>query len=150
MLNPEEFEPFHQSELGGEQTKFEKGRGGEESEIEKFFKNREISPEDFELVKSISQFPKEWINGFHNFFNLSRERSAQELRGQIGYTKYEKKKTFLQPLLTFVEKYDWTTSWNLVRVVEERNARKNREGKNQVERTALSGKHGSRTSIILM
>ena len=91
-----------------------------EAGIQEFIADRKISKEDFSLLEQLAKFPKGFFHDMHNFFNLSKDRSVNELKNQIKGQTYAEKKKFLETLLTFTEKYNWAVSWNLIRIFEER------------------------------
>lgn len=105
----------------------------ERKEMQKFIKNREIKPEDFYLIEKLAAFPVNMIIlELHNFFNMSRENSKEELRRTIERSRDRdssgeklsiyrgaSRTELLETALKFCEKYDWAVSWNLVRVLEE-------------------------------
>lgn len=88
-------------------------------EIKDFIKDRKIDPEDVETVAKISNFPKSMIiKDFHNFFNLSRENSTQNLERSIEKVEDIDRKELYKLMLSFSKKYDWTVCYGLVRIIE--------------------------------
>lgn len=95
-----------------------------EPDIQELIKDRSILEEDFHLLEQLANFPKIFFIEFHNFFNLLKDRSVSQLENDITHQKDNDKKKFLELLLDLTKKYDWTVSWNLVRVFEKRNNHK--------------------------
>lgn len=91
-----------------------------QKEIQGFIKNRNIHPEDFHLIEELASFPNEMIiMEFHNLFNMYHERSGRELETMIRNTPNVSKKKLYETMKQFYQKYDWSVSWNLVRLLEE-------------------------------
>ncbi|MEK7070792.1 MAG: hypothetical protein AAB966_03215 [Patescibacteria group bacterium] len=91
----------------------------EDGKVKDFIQDRDIKPEDFYLIEKLSTFSKpDIIEGLHNLFNLSKERSGADLEGIIKNTKDDAKKAMYEVALKFYQKYDWIVSWNLIRVLE--------------------------------
>lgn len=52
--------------------------------IQEFIEDRKINPKDFFIIEKLATLDKQEIIGsFHNFFNLSAEKSAEDLKGII-------------------------------------------------------------------
>jgi len=98
----------------------------EEEEIKDFLQFRKIEKEDIPLIENLSRYPK-LLNEFHNFFNLLKEKSLDDLKRQIKNLEEEEteRKDFLSNLIKFAEKYDWATCFNLIRILERRSHEKN-------------------------
>ncbi len=105
-------------------SKFDSEAGGkipfiETEDVQSFIEGRGIKPEDFSLIEELSTIPKNTIIGqLHNFFQFSKERSAEELLLHIQNEKDDQQRRMYECLLAIVEKYDWTAAWNLVVVLE--------------------------------
>jgi len=98
----------------------------EEEDIKKFIERRQIRPEDFYLIETLARFPTDLVIGdLHNMFNVHHGKSPGEIRKILSLAKegslhYVKRKTLLETILQFAEKYDWATCYNLVRILEDR------------------------------
>ncbi len=92
----------------------------QEPDFQEFIEFRGVAAEDFGLLEALLDFPKNIFNEFHNFFNLSRERSVTALAAQIESADDPNRRRFLELLLSFTQKYNWQTSYNLIRVFERR------------------------------
>ena len=93
----------------------------ENENIKRLIKSRDISKDDFELLEQFSTFPQKLFINYHNYFNNLKERSIEELQNDLKNEKDFNKKEFLNLLLEFTEKYDWTASYNLIRTFEKIN-----------------------------
>ena len=90
-------------------------------EIQEFIANRKIKAEDLHLIEKIASFGRRLIaEELHNAFNMPRERSGQQLERLINHTKDETKVELYKAALEFYNKYNWSVSWNLVRVWREK------------------------------
>ena len=98
----------------------------DEEDFRDFVEFREINSEDIKILESLSLFPKKLFVEFHNFFNLSKDKSLFLLDAQRQNIEPEKteRKEFIGLLYQFAEKYDWTTCWNMIRVFERRESKK--------------------------
>lgn len=93
----------------------------EREEVRKFVQFRNIKDDDLYLIEEVAAFPKNLIiSELHNLFNMSKEKSAQELENLIENSNDEEKKAMFKVVLEFYNKYDWMTALNLVRVLETR------------------------------
>lgn len=66
-----------------------------EKDLQDFIELRQINLEDAEILEKLSQLPKALFVEFHNFFNLTRDRSAQDLQRQLnnlGENEVERRK----------------------------------------------------------
>ena len=88
-------------------------------EVQDFINNRDIKPEDLHLLEELASFPKNIIiMEFHNFFNTNHERSGQELEMLMHNKRDASGKKLYEIMIRFYQKYNWATSWNLVRLLE--------------------------------
>ncbi|KKT81153.1 MAG: hypothetical protein A3B99_02870 [Candidatus Yanofskybacteria bacterium RIFCSPHIGHO2_02_FULL_44_12b] len=103
----------------------------EEEDVKEFIKSRNISPEDFRVIKELSLIPKRFlIMELHNFFSFSRERSAAEFDKLISSLDqrseatdpelYRQRRRLYELFLEFIKKYNWAVAWNLEVVLERR------------------------------
>lgn len=91
----------------------------DQQEVKDFIKNRDIQPKDFHLIEELSSFSKNMIIvELHNLFNIHHERSGKELERMIENTDDTSKQKLFETMNLFYQKYDWITSWNLVRLLE--------------------------------
>lgn len=105
--------------------------------IKEFIKNREINKKDYALLEKLSGFPIDLIvEELHNQFNLSHEKSGNELKLRIKQMekllsqtgnrsesldrhRFERTKELCEAVLPFFEEYGWGKSYSLVRTLEE-------------------------------
>lgn len=106
---------FKQQENEGERLPF-----FERVPVKIFVEERNIATEDLHLIETLSTFPKNMIiEELHNMFNMNKDRSGTLLEALIKNSHDESKKILYKIALEFFHRYNWATSWNLVRVLEE-------------------------------
>ena len=92
----------------------------ERDPVKTFVYKRNIATEDLYLIEALAAFPKNlFITEFHNLFNMNKDRSGQVLETLIEISRDEAQIALFKIALEFYRKYDWATSWNLVRVLED-------------------------------
>lgn len=88
-------------------------------EVQDLIKSRHVKPEDFHLLEKLAGFPKDLIiSELHNLFNMNHEKSGKELESMIEQARDDEQKDLFETMLRFYKNYDWTASYNLVRVLE--------------------------------
>lgn len=94
----------------------------EKREVRRFIENREVREESLPLILKLSEFPKDDIISFHNFFTLNTENSLRELERGIETAKLEnrtERQSLYELLRDFLKAYDWDTANNLIRILED-------------------------------
>lgn len=93
----------------------------ESDDFKDFVANRNKRQEDFPFIAALAKFSNsDLIEFLHNFFNTNHEQSGPALDREIVNARTEKAKEIYQAAKRFYDLYDWTTSYNLVRVIERR------------------------------
>lgn len=93
----------------------------EEPDMKTFIKNCGISPEDFNIIRELASFPKEFIILYaHKIFNSNREKSETELKRYLKNAKSEDEKNIYELFLKMAEKYNWNICHALTRTLENR------------------------------
>lgn len=89
-------------------------------EVQEFIERRKIQVEDLGLIEKLASFPKNLlIEELHNVFNMYKDRSGSELEHLIKTTRDETGVELYKVALEFYNKYGWSSSYDLVRVLEE-------------------------------
>ncbi len=105
----------------------------DDQDVQELIKSRNIQPEDYSIIESLSRFTKtELISNFHNLFLNLKDRSVEEL--ELAIRNYEKKldndinnddlrrvKEMSEWYLEVCRKYDYFTAHHLNRVLERLN-----------------------------
>lgn len=99
-----------------------------EADVKEVIESREINPEDFYLLEELAKMSKQLlIMDFHNFFSFSRENSKKELERLLvsieskdGDPIWEQRRAMYGVFIKLLEKYHWTTVWNIEVVFERR------------------------------
>jgi hypothetical protein len=94
----------------------------EEEDIQELIINRDISPEDHNIIEKLSELPKSIFLEFHNFFSSERDRLTSTLKQMLENINNEntERKKYLTLFLNLSEKYNWTVCWNTNVVFERR------------------------------
>lgn len=100
----------------------------EELDVKELIGSRKISPEDFYILEELAKMSKRLlIMDFHNFFSFNRENSKKELEKLLvsieskdGDPIWEQRKAMYGVFIKLLEKYPWTTVWNIASVFERR------------------------------
>jgi len=93
----------------------------EEPDIISLIERTQMKDEDLPLLEELATMPKEELLNFHNFFNLSREESADILKHQIDKAKNSALSRYLEILLHFAENYHYMFCFSIERILEKRN-----------------------------
>lgn len=100
----------------------------EEQDVKELIEFRKINPEDFYLFEELAKMSQRLlIMDFHNFFTFSKENSKKELEKLLasieskeGDPIWEQRKAMYGVFIKLLEKYPWTTVWNISSVFERR------------------------------
>ncbi|GEM_PF-6743717 len=91
-----------------------------EEKIRKFMQKRAIKDEDYPLIAELCLYSRSFICEHpHNVFNLSKERSAQEVQAILTHAP-DRTRRLYEILLHFAEQYHWSVGHGLVRFLEEK------------------------------
>ncbi|MBN1970579.1 MAG: hypothetical protein JW870_14530 [Candidatus Delongbacteria bacterium] len=113
----------------------------DEDDFKEMISEREIKPEDFEIIEKLSSFPKNIFIDYHNYFLFSKENTLRDLKhdlqnyqnelekirqfnNQNHINSLEKRIAFLRLFVEFAKRYDWCVCNNLNRVFERRKIKK--------------------------
>lgn len=99
-----------------------------EAEIKELIEFRKINPEDFYLLEELAKVSKRLlIMDFHNFFSFNRENSKKELERLLvsieskeGDPIWEQRRAMYGVFVELLDKYPWTTVWNIEVIFERR------------------------------